>query len=129
LDYWLPDVNENVVSADLDGVTIDAHGGVLHELAGGHVVLPHVPGAGYYLPVEFAFAQRAAFMGAYTIDSAELTGNIGNCDSLAAYLKFVDLSGRHVLSSGGTHKGHLPPLIQVLQAQRSSGQSGVPTSS
>jgi hypothetical protein len=79
--------------------------------AGGYVVLPEVPGAGYEGAVELALAQWAAFVSTYAIDSEELTGDIGDCDGLAADLELVDLAWRHVLLASCTSESHSAPQI------------------
>ncbi len=107
----LTDVDVKVLAADLDRVAVDAHRVTLDQLAGGHVILPKVPRAGDGGAVELAFSERAALMGAYAIDSMELTANVGDCDCLAAYLKLVNLAKRYVLGSGCTHKSHFAPLV------------------
>jgi len=70
-----------------------------------------MPGAGDDRTVKFPFTERAAFVGAYAIDSTELTGYIGNRDGLPANLEFVDLASRNIVLPCRAHKSHVSPLV------------------
>lgn len=118
-DHGLPlaylfHVHEYVVPSNLNGVAIHSYCGVLNHFAGRHVVLPGVPRAGHDLTIELAFAERAAFMRAYAIDSAELTGHIGNRYGLPSHLELVNLPQGDVLFSSCAHESHASPLFQFV---------------
>jgi hypothetical protein len=78
-----------------------------------------MPGAGDDCALKFSFTERAAFVGAYTIDSTELTGNIGNCNGLPANLEFVDFASRDIILPCRANKSHVSPLVL---AARPSGR-------
>jgi len=118
--WWigLSHVHKYVVATNLYRVTIHAYSRALHHFAGGNVVLPGVPRAGDYRAFQLSLSQRAALVGAYTIDSMELTGDIGDRNGLAGDLKLVDFSGRNVVLPCRAHKSHASPLFQALNTAR-----------
>src|SRR5712691_9787298 len=109
----LAHVDEDVFSADLQGIAIHAHGGVLADLAGGYVVLPAVPGTRHYRAIHYPLAQRPAPVQAGIVDGVELSGNIGQGNGLAFHLKLPDRSRRNFIRFRCSHKPHLVFSLQV----------------
>ena len=114
----LSNVHKHVVSANLDRVAVHAYSRALHHFAGGNVVLPGVPWTGDYGAFQLTLAERAALVGAYAIDSMELTGDIGDRDGLSGDLKFIDFPGRNVVLPCRAHKSHASPLFQAPNIAR-----------
>src|SRR2546425_12918029 len=72
-----PGIHKNIFSANLHSVAIHPHRRILPDLAGGHVVLPPMPGAGDDLPIHDPLAQWAPPVQAGVVDGIELATDIG----------------------------------------------------
>src|SRR5436190_13023335 len=58
----------HVIADDARFVFGEADARILHEMAGRHIVLPAVPGAGDHCPAEAAFGERTAAMETDVVD-------------------------------------------------------------
>src|SRR6266481_9826842 len=106
----LAHVDENILPADLQGIVIHAHRRVLADFAGGHVVLPAVPGTSHYRSIHDSLSQGPTPVQTGIVDGVELAPNIGQGDGLALYLEFPDRSRRDFIRFRYSYKPHVVSL-------------------
>src|ERR1700730_8502187 len=102
----LAGVHPKVVAAHFDYVGFDAYRLIHHQLTGGYVILPAVPGTRNRDSMEFSLPQRSSPVQASVMDGVELVANVRYSQSQAINLKFADGPCGDVVFPCGAHKGH-----------------------
>src|SRR5260370_27596445 len=100
-------IHENIFAANFDSITIHSHRGVLANLAGGHVLVPPMPGTRYDFPVHDSLAQRPNPMQTGIVDGIELAAHIGHGNRFALHLELSNRSRRDFIRLRCSRKRHL----------------------